>query len=75
MVWNTEMHPRKGISTCADCGMEVSYCKTYSNFMAKLFAFIFKSDRPACIRFIKEHGQQAYADEMTKCKCQTIKRK
>lgn len=65
----------KGISTCAECGMEVGDCKTYSNFMAKLFAFLFKSDRPACIRFIKEHGEQAFADEMTKRKCQTIKRK
>ena len=65
----------KGIGTCAECGMEVGECKTYSNFMAKFFAFIFKSDRPACIRFIKEHGKQAYADEMTKRKCQTIKRK
>lgn len=43
--------------------------------MAKLFAFIFKSDRPACIRLIKEHGEQAYADEMTQRKCQTIKEK
>lgn len=65
----------KGFSSCADCGMEGTDCKTYSNLMAKIFAFIFKSDRPACIRFIKEHGEQAYADEMAKRKCQTIKRK
>lgn len=65
----------KGLSTCAGCGTEVIDCKTYSNFIAKIFAFIFKSDRQACIRFIKEHGEQAYADEMTKRECQTFKRK
>lgn len=65
----------KNIDTCANCQMEVNDCKTYSNFMAKVFAFIFRSDRPACIRFIREHGEQAYADEMTNRKCQTIKRK
>jgi hypothetical protein len=40
-----------------------------------VFAFIFRSDRPACIRYIREHGEQAFAEEMTKRKCQTIKRK
>lgn len=65
----------KGFHTCAECRMNVAECKTYSNFMAKLFAFIFRSDRPACINFIKEHGEKAYADEMTKRKCQTIKKK
>lgn len=65
----------KEFSSCADCSMEVNDCKTYSNFMAKIFAFIFKSDRPACIRFIKEHGEKAYAEQMATRKCQTIKRK
>lgn len=48
--------------------------KLYSNFIGKIFAFLFKSDRPACIRYIREHGEQAFAEEMTKCKCQTMKR-
>lgn len=62
-----------GFHTCAECQINVAECNTYSNFIAKIFALIFRSDRPACIRFIKEHGAQAYADEMTKRKCQTIK--
>lgn len=65
----------KGFRSCAECGADVAGCKTYSNLAAKIFAFIFRSDRPACIRFIKEHGEQVYADEMTKLKCQTIKKK
>jgi hypothetical protein len=36
---------------------------------------LFNSDRAACIRYIKEHGEQAFAKEMTQRKCQTIKRK
>ncbi len=65
----------KSFHTCAECSMEVSDCKTYSNLMAKLFAFIFNSDRPACIRYIKHNGTQAFTEEMVRRKCQTIKRK
>ncbi len=54
---------------------EVVACKIYSNLIGKIFAFIFRSDRPACISYIREHGEQAFAEEMTKRKCQTIKRK
>lgn len=61
--------------TCAECSRNVTECKIYSNFIGKIFAFLFSSDRPACIRYIKEHGEQAFAEEMTKRKCQTIKRK
>lgn len=65
---------RHGYHSCAECAEDVTKCKTYSNFTGKIFAFIFKSDRPACIRYIKEHGEQDFADEMTKHKCQTMKR-
>ena len=53
----------------------VQTCKVYSNWIGKVFAFLFKSDRPACIRYIKEQGEQAFAEEMTRRKCQTIKKK
>ncbi len=65
----------QGFHTCAECHKDVAECKTYSNFIGKIFAFLFKSDRAACIRYIREHGEQAFAEEMTKRKCQTIKRK
>lgn len=60
--------------TCAECIKDVAGCKTYSNLIGKVFAFLFRSDRPACIRYIKEYGEKAFAEEMTKRKCQTIKR-
>ena len=61
-------------NTCAECPHDVKECKLFSNWIGKVFAFLFNSDRPACIRYIKEQGEQAFAEEMTKRKCQTIKR-
>lgn len=61
--------------TCAECTKDVTECKTYSNLIGKIFAFLFCSDRPACIRYIREHGEKAFAEEMTRRKCQTLKRK
>lgn len=65
----------KGYHTCAECECDVRECKTYSNFISKVFALLFNSDRPACISYIREHGEIAYAEEMSRRKCQTIKRK
>lgn len=65
----------QGFHTCAECPKNVTECKIYSNFIGKIFAFLFRSDRPACISYIREHGEQAFAEEMTRRKCQTIKRK
>ena len=64
----------KGYHTCAECERDVRECKIYSNFISKVFALLFNSDRPACISYIREHGEMAYAEEMSKRKCQTIKR-
>lgn len=65
----------QGLHSCAECRKNVTECPTYSNLIGKIFAFFFKSDRPACIRYIREHGEQAFAEEMTRRKCQTMKRK
>lgn len=66
-----------GICSCADCKTfaNVSDCKKFNNFFSKLFAFVFGSDRKACINMIKEKGYEAYAEEMTKRGSQTIKKK
>ena len=66
---------KHGYNTCAECATAVEECKTYSNFISKVFALLFNSDRPACIRYIKEHGEKAFAEEMALLKCQTMKRK
>lgn len=66
---------RRGYGSCAECASDVTDCSTYSNFIGRLFAFLLRSDRPACIRYIREHGPQAFADEMARRKCQTMKRR
>lgn len=64
----------KGFHTCAECDKEVEECKIHNNFIGKVFALIFRSDRAACIRFIRENGEQAYAEEMTRRGLQTMKK-
>ena len=59
----------------AECSHDVRECKLFSNWISKVFAFLFNSDRSACISYIKEQGEQAFAEEMTKRKCQIIRRK
>lgn len=65
----------KGFNTCAECHTDVRDCKLFSNWIGRVFAFLFNSDRPACIAYIKERGEQAFADEMSQRKCQTIKKR
>ena len=63
-------------TSCADCNIKLlEECKYFNNFMAKLFGFIFRSDRTACINRIKKIGYDAFAQEMAESKRQTIKRK
>lgn len=66
---------KNGFNTCAECSRNVNECQLFSNWIGKIFALLFRSDRAACIRYIKEHGEQAFAEEMTRRKCQTMKRK
>ena len=55
----------KGIITCAECGEFVhprSYaeCKKINNFIAKLFALFFGSNRPAALALLRDEGRDAY---------------
>lgn len=65
----------KGFATCAECEMDVKACKIHSNFIGKVFALLFNSDRAACIHYIKDNGAEAFAQEMAQRKMQTMKRK
>jgi hypothetical protein len=63
-------------SSCADCKQlpEILDCGKFNNIISKLFALFFRSDRPACVRAIKEKGREAYARDMAEKKIMTIKR-
>jgi hypothetical protein len=65
-----------GYSSCADCTQvdDVVDCQKYNNFMSKVFGFIFRSNRKACIYRIKDIGIETYAEEMAEKGQQSIKR-
>lgn len=56
----------KGIDSCAECIQfeDVKDCKEFDNFVSKMFEFVFKSDRKAGIRMIKENGYDTFARYM-----------
>ena len=62
--------------SCADCKefSDPMDCKKFNNPVSKIFALIFKSDRPASLKLIKEIGYDKYAAYMTENKLQVIRR-
>jgi hypothetical protein len=62
--------------SCADCTQfsDVKECGKFNNFISKIFALIFRSDRPACIAKIKESGYEGFAAFMAENKLQSIRR-
>jgi len=63
-------------SSCADCTefSDVKKCNKFNNFISKIFALIFNSNRSACINKIKEQGYDSFAKFMCDNKLQTIKK-
>jgi hypothetical protein len=64
------------IATCASCARYVdpNDCKKFNNFISKIFGFLFKSDRAACISQIKRLGLDGHAARMAESGRQSIKR-
>ena len=65
------------IMTCADYAefTDPKACTKFNNFMAKLFGFVFNSDRAACIAQIKQVGRDGHAKIMAEQARHSIKRK
>lgn len=61
--------------SCADCSVNVVECTKFTNFVSKMFSFLFNSDRKACIKRIKLVGNEMYAKEMSEKGVHTIKRR
>ena len=58
----------KGITVCADCDSfssprDFRECKKVNSFIAKLFALIFRSNRPAALVMLRDQGRNAYLRE------------
>jgi hypothetical protein len=60
-------HSWKSCAECTSYG-DVNECTKYNNLMSKLFGFIFRSDRKACIDKIKAVGYDQFAVEMAAAK-------
>ncbi len=67
---------QNGYTSCAECKdfPDVLECKQFNNFFSKIFAFIFKSDRKACINKIKDIGVDDFSKYMAEQKLISIKK-
>jgi len=66
----------KQIKSCAECTdfADPRACKKFNNFISKLFGFVFRSDRAACIAQIRQVGLEGHASLMAASGRHTIKR-
>jgi len=62
-------------NTCADCKTtNPRECKKFSNFVSDIFSFVFRSDRPASVEYIKQHGREAFIQLMNQQNRMVIKK-
>jgi hypothetical protein len=63
-------------ASCSECKefMDPMECYKFNNFISKIFAFVFRSNRAACIQQIRDIGIQGHADKMTDLGVMTLKR-
>jgi len=66
----------KQIRTCAECAefSDPKACAKFDNFISRIFGFVFRSDRAACIAQIKRIGLEDHASAMAESRLHTIKR-
>lgn len=63
-------------TTCADCKTfsNVNECGLFNNFISRIFAFVFRSNRKACIDQIRESGIDKHAEIMAAAKSHSLRR-
>jgi hypothetical protein len=66
----------KQFASCADCKdfQNPNDCRLFNNLIAKIFGFIFRSDRAACVCQIRTLGVEAHAADMAHKKRHSIKK-
>ncbi|MFZ5867269.1 MAG: DUF3795 domain-containing protein [Thermodesulfobacteriota bacterium] len=66
----------EGLATCVDCKQfsDPNDCKKFNNVVAKVFSLLFRSNRAACLRQVRDLGIQGHADNMSRLKRPTIRR-
>jgi hypothetical protein len=63
-------------TSCADCKefKDVDDCKKFNNIISKIFAFVFRSNRKACIEQIRTKGIGKHAEIMTASGSHSLRR-
>ncbi|HKJ91629.1 MAG TPA: DUF3795 domain-containing protein, partial [Longimicrobiales bacterium] len=53
----------RGYATCAECTefADPNDCRTFNNPIARVFGFVFNSDRRACVLQVRELGVEGHA--------------
>lgn len=66
-----------GYASCADCSefKDPNDCVKFNNFVGKVFAVLFNSNRRACILKIRELGPDGFARHMVQLGRQSLPRK
>ena len=64
-------------ATCADCGDFAAFedCSKLNNFISRIISLFTKSDRPACLRRIKQTSCGYFAAEMAEARSHAIKKR
>lgn len=67
---------KKNIASCADCSDYPNPydCADLNNFISKVIGFLKRSDRIKGIRYIREHGYEAFARHMAERNLQCMKK-
>ena len=67
---------RHQYASCADCAEfpDPNVCRQFNNFISKMFALVFRSDRAACIRQVRELGIQGHSDRMSALGLHSLRR-
>jgi hypothetical protein len=64
------------LSSCAECKEfpDVNACKKFNNPISKVFGFIFRSNRKACVDRIRAVGSEPFAIELAGLKRHSLPR-
>ena len=63
-------------ASCADCAEydDPKDCRKFNTFVSRIFGFVLRSDRQACIMQIRKDGIEAHAQSMAVNKAVTLRR-
>lgn len=63
-------------TSCAECAefTDVNACRKFNNPVSRVFGFIFRSNRKACVERIRSAGREQFAVEMAGLKRHSLPR-